>query len=274
LRNPYVWVVLGVTAAFGLIGFLDDYAKVSKQKTDGVSSLMRLVGEGLVALAAVYFIAQIQNGGDNAPEGFGTSIAFPFFKDLLLNLGWITFLFGMVVIVGFGNAVNMTDGLDGLAIMPVMIASATFGLIAYLVGNFVFANYLQVHFVQGVGEVAIILGGVLGAGLGFLWWNAPPAQIFMGDTGSLSLGGLLGVTAVATKHEFVLAIVGGLFVLELVSVIIQVVSFKATGKRVFRMAPIHHHFEKLGWSEPTVVIRFWIIATVLALVGLTTLKLR
>jgi phospho-N-acetylmuramoyl-pentapeptide-transferase len=192
----------------------------------------------------------------------------------LLNLGWFTLVFGMIVVVGFGNAVNMTDGLDGLAIMPVMIASATFGLIVYLVGNFVFANYLQLHFVQGVGEIAIILGAVLGAGLGFLWWNAPPAQIFMGDTGSLALGGLLGITAVATKHEFVLAIVGGLFVLELVSVIVQVTSFKLTGKRVFRMAPIHHHFEKLGWSEPTVVIRFWIIATVLALIGLTTLKLR
>lgn len=274
LSNPYVWVVLGVTAGYGIIGFVDDYAKVTKQKTDGLSSNLRLAGEFVVALVAVVAISHIQNQGEGAPDGFGTSIAFPFFKDLLLNLGWFTFIFGMVVIVGFGNAVNMTDGLDGLAIMPVMIASATFGLIAYLVGNFVFANYLQVHFVQGVGEIAVILGAVLGAGLGFLWWNAPPAQIFMGDTGSLSLGGLLGVTAVATKHEFVLAIVGGLFVLELVSVVVQVISFKTTGRRVFRMAPIHHHFEKMGWSEPTVVIRFWIIATVLALIGLTTLKLR
>jgi phospho-N-acetylmuramoyl-pentapeptide-transferase len=274
LSNPYIWIVLGVTAGYGLIGFVDDYSKVTKQKTDGVSSNIRLAGEFVIALIAVYFISVLQNQGDNAPAGFGTSIAFPFFKDLLLNLGWFTLIFGMIVIVGFGNAVNMTDGLDGLAIMPVMIASATFGAIAYLVGNFVFADYLQVHFVQGVGEIAVILGAVLGAGLGFLWWNAPPAQIFMGDTGSLSLGGLLGVTAVATKHEFVLAIVGGLFVLELVSVVVQVISFKTTGKRVFRMAPIHHHFEKLGWSEPTVVIRFWIIATVLALIGLTTLKLR
>jgi phospho-N-acetylmuramoyl-pentapeptide-transferase len=274
LSNLYVWIVLGVTGGYGLIGFVDDYAKVKKQKVDGLSSNMRLAGEFVIALVAVVAIAWLQNNGEGAPDGFGTSIAVPFFKDVLINLGWFTFIFGMIVIVGFGNAVNMTDGLDGLAIMPVMIASATFGLIAYLVGNFVFANYLQVHFVQGVGEIAVILGAVLGAGLGFLWWNAPPAQIFMGDTGSLALGGLLGVTAVATKHEFVLAIVGGLFVLELVSVVIQVSYFKATGKRVFLMAPIHHHFEKLGWKEPTVVIRFWIIATVLALVGLTTLKLR
>jgi phospho-N-acetylmuramoyl-pentapeptide-transferase len=274
LSNPYIWIVLGVTAGFGLIGFMDDYAKVKKQKVDGLSSNMRLAGEFVVALVAVYFISVLQTAGDRAPTGFGTSIAFPFFKDFLLNVGWLVLIFGMIVIVGFGNAVNMTDGLDGLAIMPVMIAAATFGFIAYLVGNVRFADYLQVHYVEGVGEIAIILGAVLGAGLGFLWWNAPPAQIFMGDTGSLSLGGLLGVTAVATKHEFVLAIVGGLFVLELVSVVVQVVSFKTTGRRVFRMAPIHHHFEKLGWSEPTVVIRFWIIATVLALVGLTTLKLR
>ena len=274
LTNPYIWIVLGVTGGYGLIGFVDDFAKVTKQKTDGLSSKLRLAGEFVIALIAVYFIAQLQNQTPGAPEGFGTSIAFPFFKDFLLNLGWFTLIFGMVVIVGFGNAVNMTDGLDGLAIMPVMIASATFGLIAYLIGNVVFSNYLQVHYVEGVGEIAVILGAVLGAGLGFLWWNAPPAQIFMGDTGSLALGGLLGVTAVATKHEFVLAIVGGLFVLELVSVVIQVGYFKATGKRVFLMAPIHHHFEKLGWKEPTVVIRFWIIATILALVGLTTLKLR
>lgn len=274
LRNAYLWVLLGVTVGYGLIGFVDDYRKVTKQGTDGLSSKLRLAGEFGIAFVAVLAISHLQNTAEGAPSDFGTSLALPFFKDILINLSWFSFIFGMLVIVGAGNAVNLTDGLDGLAIMPVMIAAATFGLIVYLVGNFKFADYLQVHFVRDVGDTAIILGAVVGAGLGFLWWNAPPAQIFMGDTGSLALGGLLGVTAVASKHEFVLAIVGGLFVMEALSVIIQVASFKLTGKRVFRMAPIHHHFEKKGWAEPTVVIRFWIIATILALVGLTTLKLR
>jgi phospho-N-acetylmuramoyl-pentapeptide-transferase len=207
------------------------------------------------------------------PELSG-KLAFPFFKDLLLNLSWFFVPFGAFIIVGAGNAVNLTDGLDGLAIVPVMIAAASFGMIAYLSGNFVFAEYLQIHFVQGTGELAVICGAIIGAGLGFLWFNAPPAAIFMGDTGSLALGGMIGATAVATKHEIVLAIIGGLFVMEALSVIIQVASFKMTGKRVFRMAPIHHHFEKKGWTESQVVIRFWIIAVMLALAGLSTLKLR
>jgi phospho-N-acetylmuramoyl-pentapeptide-transferase len=208
------------------------------------------------------------------PAALATKLAIPIFKDVLIDLGMFFIVFGMVVIVGAGNAVNLTDGLDGLAIVPVMIAAATFGFIAYLAGNAIFANYLQIHFVPGVGELSVLLGAVIGAGLGFLWFNAPPAQVFMGDTGSLALGGLLGSVAVATKHEIVFAIVGGLFVLEAMSVIIQVASFKLTGKRVFRMAPIHHHYEKKGWKEPQVVIRFWIIAVVLALIGLATLKLR
>jgi phospho-N-acetylmuramoyl-pentapeptide-transferase len=206
--------------------------------------------------------------------GLTTSVAFPIFKQLLLNLGWFYIAFGMIVIGGFSNAVNLTDGLDGLAIAPVMIAAAAFGFIAYLVGNIKFADYLQVHFIPGVGEIAPFCGALIGAGLGFLWFNAPPAKIFMGDTGSLALGGALGTIAVATKHEIVLGIVGGLFVLETVSVVVQVASFKLTGKRVFKMAPIHHHFERLGWKEPTIVIRFWIISFVLALAGLATLKLR
>ncbi len=203
-----------------------------------------------------------------------TSLAFPFFKELLLDFGWFFVAFAAVVVVGAGNAVNLTDGLDGLAIVPVMIASACFGAISWVVGNAFLAEYLQVHFVAGAGELAVLCGAILGAGIGFLWFNAPPASIFMGDTGSLALGGLLGTVAVITKHEIVLGIIGGLFVLEAVSVIVQVVSFKLTGKRVFRMAPLHHHFEQKGWTEPQIVIRFWIIAVVLALAGLSTLKLR
>jgi phospho-N-acetylmuramoyl-pentapeptide-transferase len=273
LRNVYVWAVLLVTSAYGILGFTDDYAKVTKQTTAGVSGKLRLVLEILVALAA---IALIMVYGGRSPEtpGLATMVAFPVFKAMLVDLGWFYLAFGAFVIVGAANAVNFTDGLDGLAIVPVMIASAAFGLIAYLVGNYVFANYLQVHFVPGVGEVAVFCGAMIGAGLGFLWYNAPPAKIFMGDTGSLALGGAIGAVAVATKHEIVLGVIGGLFVLETLSVMIQVASFKLTGRRVFRMAPIHHHFEKLGWSEATVVIRFWIIAVMLALLGLATLKLR
>jgi phospho-N-acetylmuramoyl-pentapeptide-transferase len=222
----------------------------------------------LIAVLACIAIAYI-----SAP-GLSNRLALPFSKDLLFNLGWFYVAFAGFVIVGAGNAVNITDGLDGLAIVPVMIAAGTFGFIAYLSGNAVFSNYLQIHFVPGTGELAVVCGALMGAGLGFLWFNAPPAQIFMGDTGSLALGGLLGTIAVATKHEVVLAIVGGLFVLEILSVVIQVTSFKLTGRRVFKMAPIHHHFEQLGWTEPQVVIRFWIIAVVLAILGLATLKLR
>jgi phospho-N-acetylmuramoyl-pentapeptide-transferase len=281
LANPYVWVVLFVTVSFGAIGFYDDYLKVTKQTHAGYSGKMRLGMEFAIALIAVYCIAAAgQPGGFRAASmpmlehGFSTSLAFPFLKNVLLDLGWFFLAFGAVVVVGAGNAVNLTDGLDGLAIVPVMIASASFGFIAYLSGNAIFADYLQIHFTPGTGEIAVVCGAMLGAGLGFLWFNAPPASIFMGDTGSLALGGMLGAAAVATKHEIVLAIIGGLFVLEAVSVIVQVASFKLTGRRVFKMAPIHHHFEQLGWSEPQVVVRFWIIAVVLALVGLATLKLR
>ncbi len=273
LSNLYVWVVLLVTGAFGLLGFIDDYAKVTKQTSGGITSRQKLLAQFLVAFLAVFLLIQFGDAPPDAPE-LGTSVAFPSFKALLLNLGWFYLAFGAIVIAGFSNAVNLTDGLDGLAIVPVMIASAAFGLIAYLVGNFVFAEYLQIHFVPGAGEIAPLCGSILGAGLGFLWYNAPPAKIFMGDTGSLALGGALGAIAVATKHELVLGIVGGLFVAEAASVMLQVGWFKARGRRVFLMAPIHHHFEKLGWPESTVVIRFWIVAVVLALVGLATLKLR
>jgi len=268
LSNLYVWVVIIVTFGFGAIGFYDDYLKVTKQSHKGFSGKFRLALEAVIAMAACVTIAVY------SPAALQNQLAFPIFKDALLNLGWFYLAFGAFIICGGANAVNFTDGLDGLAIVPVMIAAAAFGLIAYLVGNFVFSQYLQLHFVPGVGEVAVICGAMIGAGLGFLWYNAPPAKIFMGDTGSLALGGTIGAIAVATKHEIVLAVIGGLFVLETLSVMIQVVSFKLTGKRVFRMAPIHHHFEKLGWSESTVVIRFWIIAVVLALIGLSTLKLR
>jgi len=273
LSNVYVWSVLLVTTGYGVLGFLDDYSKVTKQSTAGLSGRARLVIEALIAMAAVALIIKFGGRPPEAPN-LPTSVAFPVFKGLLLDMGWFYLAFGAFVIVGAANAVNFTDGLDGLATVPVMIASAAFGLIAYLVGNYVFAQYLQLHFVPGVGEVAVFCGSMIGAGLGFLWYNAPPAKIFMGDTGSLALGGGLGAVAVATKHEIVLGIIGGLFVLETVSVMVQVASFKLTGKRVFRMAPIHHHFEKLGWSESTVVIRFWIIAVMLALLGLATLKLR
>ena len=273
LSNVYVWAVLLVTVGYGILGFTDDYAKVTKQTTEGVSGKVRLLLEAAIAVAAVALIVIYGGRPPEAPE-LATSVAFPIFKGLLLNMGWFYLAFGAFIIVGAANAVNFTDGLDGLATVPVMIAAAAFGLITYLVGNYVFARYLQLHFVPGVGEVGVFCGAMIGAGLGFLWYNAPPAKIFMGDTGSLALGGSIGAVAVATKHEIVLGIIGGLFVLETLSVMIQVASFKLTGKRVFRMAPIHHHFEKLGWSESTVVIRFWIIAVVLAILGLATLKLR
>ena len=268
LQNPYVWVVLIVTLVYGAVGLYDDYLKVTRQSVEGSGGRIRLLIEGVVALVATYVVASV----GEAP--LSTALAIPFFKNVLIDLGWLFVPFGAFIIVGAGNAVNLTDGLDGLAIVPVMIAAATFGFIAYFVGNALFSEYLQIHFVQGTGELAVVCGALVGAGLGFLWFNAPPAQIFMGDTGSLALGGALGTIAVATKHELVLAIVGGLFVLEAISVIVQVASFRLTGKRVFRMAPLHHHYEQKGWAESTVVIRFWIIAVVLALLGLATLKLR
>src|SRR6266700_2204948 len=242
-RNPYVWIVLAVTLGFGLVGFYDDYLKVTRQTHSGFAGKFRLLIEAAIALAACIAMASL--GRPN----FATSLTIPVFKEAVVNLGWFFPIFAAFIIVGAGNAVNLTDGLDGLAIGPVMIASASFVGISYLVGNAVFADYLQIHFVPGSGELAVVCGAVIGAGLGFLWFNAPPASIFMGDTGSLALGGMLGAIAVATKQEIVLAVIGGLFVLEAVSVIVQVVSFKLTGKRVFRMAPIHHHFEQLGWTE-------------------------
>jgi phospho-N-acetylmuramoyl-pentapeptide-transferase len=266
--SPYVWIVLGVTLTYGAIGLFDDYLKVTKQSTKGFGGWARLGLEMIIAAVATYAVMRLGRAG------FSDALTIPFFKNLIIPLGLLFVVLGVLVITGAGNAVNLTDGLDGLAIVPVMIAAATFGLIAYLTGNARFANYLQIHYVPNAGELAIICGALIGAGLGFLWFNAPPAMIFMGDTGSLALGGALGAIAVATKHEIVLAIVGGLFVLEALSVIIQVASFKATGKRVFRMAPLHHHFEQKGWQESTVVVRFWIVSVVLALVGLATLKLR
>jgi phospho-N-acetylmuramoyl-pentapeptide-transferase len=268
LQNAFVWVVLLLTLVYGAVGLYDDYLKVSKQSADGFRGRIKIVIEAVAAVIATTVIVYASQ------QPLATSLTIPFFKDILINLGWLFIPFGAFIIVGAGNAVNLTDGLDGLAIVPVMIAAATFGFISYLVGNALFADYLQVHFVPGTGELAVICGALVGAGLGFLWFNAPPALIFMCDTGSLALGGALGTIAVATKHELVLAIVGGLFVLEAASVIVQVTSFKLFGKRVFRMAPLHHHFEQKGWPESTVVIRFWIIAVVLALAGLATLKLR
>ncbi|HKZ95357.1 MAG TPA: phospho-N-acetylmuramoyl-pentapeptide-transferase [Hyphomicrobiaceae bacterium] len=266
--NPYVWVVLAVTLCYGAIGFYDDFLKVTSQQSSGFGGWARLAIEIAIAALAAYLIMELSS------QELSGRLALPFFKVALIDLGPLFVLVGIIVIAGAGNAVNLTDGLDGLAIVPVMIAAATFGLIAYLIGNVKFAQYLQIHYVAGTGELAVICGALIGAGLGFLWFNAPPAMIFMGDTGSLALGGALGTIAVATKHEIVLAIVGGLFVLETLSVVIQVGSYKLTGKRVFRMAPLHHHYEQKGWQESTVVVRFWIISVVLALVGLATLKLR
>jgi len=268
LDNPFVWIVLFVTVGYGLIGFADDYAKVAKQNTKGVSGKLRLALGFLIAGIAGFWASHYH------PEPLSNHLAFPVFKEALLYLGFLFVPFAMIVIVGSANAVNLTDGLDGLAIMPVMIAAGAFGIIAYAVGRVDFTTYLDVHYVPGTGELLVFVAGLIGGGLGFLWYNAPPAAVFMGDTGSLALGGALGAIAVATKHEIVLAIVGGLFVVEALSVIIQVAYFKRTGKRVFLMAPIHHHYEKKGWSEPQIVIRFWIIALILAMIGLATLKVR
>ncbi len=267
-RNAYVWLVLGVMLSYGAIGFYDDFLKVTKRSAAGFSGRMRLALEIAVAAIATYVFMQL------APPALSDTVTIPFFKNVLIDLGPFFILFGIIVIAGAGNAVNLTDGLDGLAIVPVMIVAATFGIFAYVVGRVDFTRYLQLNYLPGTGELTIICGALIGAGLGFLWFNAPPAMIFMGDTGSLALGGALGAIAIATKQEVQLAIAGGLFVLEAMSVIIQVASFKLTGKRVFRMAPLHHHFEQKGWQEATVVVRFWIISVVLSLVALTTLKLR
>ena len=264
----YVWIVIFVTLGFGLIGFIDDFSKLHNNNSRGVSGKIRLLLGFFIAGFATIWVINVQD------SSLSMTLAFPIFKDVLLNLGWFYIPFSIFVIVGSANSVNLTDGLDGLAIMPVMIASGSLGIIAYAVGRVDFSNYLEVHYIAGSGEIAVFSAALIGAGLGFLWYNAPPAAVFMGDTGSLSLGGALGAISVCTKHEIVLAIIGGLFVLEALSVIIQVAAYKLTGKRVFLMAPIHHHFEKLGWAEPQIVIRFWIISVILALVGLATLKLR
>ncbi|HBM91132.1 MAG TPA: phospho-N-acetylmuramoyl-pentapeptide-transferase [Rhodospirillaceae bacterium] len=269
LANIYTWIVILVTTGFGLVGFADDYQKLTRRNTNGLPRKVRLIIQALIASIATFAIIDMAG---NAPHA--TSIALPFFKNFWIPLGGLFIAFAVFVIVGASNAVNLTDGLDGLATVPVLIVALCFGLISYLAGNAVFSNYLQILHVPGAGELAVFCGALVGACLGFLWFNAPPAQVFMGDTGSLALGSSLGVISIIIKHEIVLAIIGGLFVMETVSVIIQVASFKLTGKRVFKMAPLHHHFEKLGWSEPTVVIRFWIIACVLALIGMSTLKLR
>ncbi len=285
LDNPYVWIVMGVTLTYGALGFWDDYLKVTKQTASGVVGSIKLIVQFGVAILAGLFCVMTLSAAPDAPPGIETSVAVPFVPlqffqgwfgegAIGVPIGWLMIPFAAVVIVGASNTVNLTDGLDGLATVPVMIAAGAYALIVYLVGRFDYAGYLGVPFVPGVGELSIICGAIIGAGLGFLWFNAPPAAIFMGDTGSLALGGAIGSIAVAAKHEIVLAIVGGLFVLEGLSVMIQIASFKLTGKRVFKMAPIHHHFEQLGWKESTIVIRFWIIAVILALIGLSTLKLR
>lgn len=267
-NNLLVWMALLVMVGFGALGFMDDYLKLTKRNTDGLSGKKKLIGQAIISLIATIGIVYV------LPDDIQTDVAIPFFKDFFVPLGYFFFLWSILVMIGASNAVNLTDGLDGLAIVPVAIAAACFGLIAYLVGRVDFSEYLQIPYVPGTAELAILCGALVGGAMGFLWFNAPPAMIFMGDTGSLSMGGVLGTISIMVKHELVLAIIGGLFVMETVSVIIQVASFKLRGKRVFLMAPIHHHFEKKGWSEPTVVIRFWIIAMVLALIGLSTLKLR
>ena len=268
LTNPYVWTVLLVMLGLGSIGVVDDWIKLSKNSSKGLGGSLKLIMEILIVFPAIMTIISI------SPPEMKNVLAVPFFKNVLLPLGIFFIPFAIFVVVGASNSVNLTDGLDGLAIVPVMIAASCFALIAYLTGNINFSNYLQLNYVPGVGELTILLGALFGAGLGFLWFNAPPAEVFMGDTGSLALGGALGMASVATRQEIVLAIIGGLFVLETISVIIQVLIFKFTGKRIFLMAPLHHHFEKRGWEESTIVIRFWIIAVILALIGLSTLKLR
>tara|TARA_B110000967_G_C18783631_1_gene509593 strand:+ start:85 stop:1170 length:1086 start_codon:yes stop_codon:yes gene_type:complete len=268
LSNSYIWFLLFIVTSFGLLGAYDDYRKIKFKNSSGISFKFKIISQIIIAIIGILMISHYSQNEEL------TNLYFPFFKDIVINLGWFFIPFSVFIIVGSSNAVNLTDGLDGLATVPVILVAGCFAFISYVTGNVVFSEYLQISYIEGMGEVSVFCGSIIGACLGFLWFNAPPAKIFMGDTGSLALGGSLGAIGVITKHEIVLAITGGLFVLEAVSVIVQVLSFKLTGKRVFRMAPIHHHFEKKGWAESTVVIRFWIISIILAMIGLATLKLR
>ena len=268
LSNPYNWFLIYIAGSFGLLGAYDDYKKIKKNNSTGISSKFKIAIQIILALIGIFIIYFYSESSEIK------NLYFPFFKNLVINLGWFFIPFSIFVIVGSSNAVNLTDGLDGLATVPVILVAGCFAFISYVTGNVVFSEYLQIIYIEGTGEISIFCGAIIGACLGFLWFNAPPAKIFMGDTGSLALGGSLGAVGIITKHEIVLAITGGLFVLEAVSVIVQVISFKLTGKRIFKMAPIHHHFEKKGWAESTVVVRFWIISIILAMIGLATLKLR
>tara|TARA_Y100000590_G_scaffold271360_1_gene304646 strand:- start:2143 stop:3231 length:1089 start_codon:yes stop_codon:yes gene_type:complete len=268
LSNIFIWICLFSCISFGFIGLIDDYKKIYNQNSKGLNASTRIILQIFLSFLIIFFIYK------SLPNNLNTTLFFPFFKNLFFDFGILFIVFGMFVVIGSANAVNLTDGLDGLAIVPVMVVASSFAFIAYISGNINFSQYLQINYIEGTGELAVFCGTIIGSGLGFLWFNAPPAKVFMGDTGSLSLGGALGTLSVITKHEIVLAIIGGLFVLETVSVIIQVVSYKLTGKRIFQMAPLHHHFEKKGWAESTIVIRFWIITIVLALIGLATLKIR
>ena len=266
-ENIYTWLLLFITLSFGFVGFIDDYLKLSKFSYRGLSSKIKIISQSLIAIIFSFLLLKFSQESN-------TLLSFPIFKNLFLDLGYFWFIFSMLVIVGSSNAVNLTDGLDGLAIVPIIIVLTTFSIISYLVGNAIYAEYLSLTYIKGIGEISVFCAAFVGAGLGFLWFNAPPAKIFMGDTGSLASGSAIGAISVMTKHELVLVIAGGLFVLEAISVIVQVLSFKLTGKRVFRMAPLHHHFEQKGWSEPTIVIRFWIISIVLAIMSLASLKFR
>ena len=268
LNNPFNWFLIFIVASFGMLGAYDDIKKIKGKSSAGISSKTKIFTQIILALIGILILTYLAKPDDLM------NLYIPFFKNIILNLGWFFVPFYLFVIVGSSNAVNLTDGLDGLATVPVILVAACFAFISYVTGNIVFAQYLQIPYIEGVGEVSVFCGAIIGSCLGFLWFNAPPAKIFMGDTGSLALGGSLGAISIITKHEIVLAITGGLFVFEAVSVIVQVLSYKLTGRRIFKMAPIHHHFEKKGWHESTVVIRFWIIAIILAMLGLATLKLR
>ena len=268
LKNSFNWFLIFIVFSFGLLGAFDDIKKIRSKSSDGMSSKTKFLFQIIISLIGIIILTYMVNPLDLK------NLYVPFFKNVVINLGWFFIPFYLFVIIGSSNAVNLTDGLDGLATVPVILVAGCFAFISYVSGNIVFSEYLHISYIEGVGEAAVFCGAIIGSCLGFLWFNAPPAKIFMGDTGSLSLGGSLGAVSIITKHEIVLAITGGLFVFEAISVIVQVLSYKLTGKRIFKMAPIHHHFEKKGWEESTVVIRFWIISIILAMIGLATLKLR